>query len=72
MDKETLARCCDPFFSTKLQGRGMGLPAVLGIVRSHDGGIEIISQEGVGTTFRIYLPRTEQPPSPRTPPRVPK
>lgn len=56
MDAETLARLFDPFFSTKLSGRGLGLAVVQGIVRSHAGGIKVESREGEGTTFRVLFP----------------
>jgi len=56
MDEQTLQRIFDPFFSTKFTGRGLGMSAVLGIVRSHQGSIRIISQPGSGTTVRVYLP----------------
>ncbi len=64
IDKETLARIFDPFFSTKFQGRGLGLPVVLGILRSHGGAICIDSKPGVGTTFRTYWPTTTAAPTP--------
>ena len=56
MEAETLARIFDPFFSTKFAGRGLGLAAVLGIVRGHKGALKVSSQPGQGTTFRILLP----------------
>ena len=60
MSNETLSRLFEPFFSTKFQGRGMGLAATLGIVRSHGGGITVESGPGVGTTFRVYWQVAEE------------
>ncbi len=56
MDEDTLSKIFDPFFSTKFTGRGLGMSAVLGIVRGHNGAIEIDSKLGQGTSFRIYFP----------------
>jgi signal transduction histidine kinase len=56
IDEATKARIFDPFFSTKFTGRGLGLAAVLGIVRGHHGGISFSSQPGRGTTFQVYFP----------------
>lgn len=56
---EVRRRMFDPFFSTKFTGRGMGLAAVQGIVRAHQGVMEVHSAPGRGTSFRIYLPAAE-------------
>jgi PAS domain S-box-containing protein len=57
MDRDTVERVFDPFFTTKFTGRGLGLPAVLGIVRGHKGALRVTSAAGVGTTVRALLPR---------------
>jgi len=56
MDGETRERVFEPFFSTKFTGRGLGMAAVLGIVRGHHGAIGIESESGRGTTVRVLLP----------------
>ncbi|MBD3868811.1 MAG: PAS domain-containing protein [Acidobacteria bacterium] len=56
MDQSVLSRLFDPFFTTKFTGRGLGLSAVLGIVRSHRGALKIRSAEGQGSTFLVLFP----------------
>jgi len=56
MEENTLKRVFDPFFTTKTSGRGLGLAATLGIVRTHGGHLTVRSVRGDGTTFRAYFP----------------
>ena len=62
---QDLEKVLDPFFSTKVTGRGMGLAVVLGIVRTHEGCIAIKSEPDHGSTFRVFLPLSLQTPENR-------
>ena len=61
MDAATQARMFEPFYSTKFTGRGLGLAAVQGIVRSHGGAIHVTSAPGAGTAVVVWLPACEAP-----------
>jgi len=56
MDEATKFRIFEPFYTTKFTGRGLGMSAVLGIIKSHGGAMQLFSQLGQGTTFKVYLP----------------
>ncbi len=56
MDADIIPKIFDPFFTTKFTGRGLGLAALLGIVRAHDGAVVVMSQKGEGTHVRLLFP----------------
>jgi PAS domain S-box-containing protein len=61
MNKEIIDRIFDPFFTTKETGTGLGLSTVVGIIKSHEGAINVYSEVGHGSCFRIYLPAIDSP-----------
>ena len=61
MDDPTLSQVFDPFFTTKHDGRGLGLSAVMGVVRSHAGALQVESSRGHGSSFRVLLPVSRLP-----------
>ncbi len=73
MDGDTIARLFEPFFTTKFTGRGLGMSAVMGIMKSHHGALYVESKPGSGTTVRVLFPATdtmavESSPAPSTAP----
>lgn len=68
MDETVLDRIFEPFFTTRDEGHGLGLAAVIGIVREHRGTLSVESQHGQGSTFRVFLPldtSADETPTPR-------
>ena len=61
MTPEIIARIFDPFYTTKFTGRGLGLSALLGILRSHDGSLKVYSEPGQGTSMQVFLPALAGP-----------
>jgi two-component system cell cycle sensor histidine kinase/response regulator CckA len=62
IDRETRHHLFEPFFTTKASGHGLGLAAVIGIVRAHGGGVRVMSTPGAGATFQIMWPAAQTEP----------
>jgi CheY-like chemotaxis protein len=69
MTPETIAKIFDPFYTTKFAGRGLGLAAVQGIIRSHHGGLKVRSAPDRGSIFTLFLPATAVAPAEAAQPR---
>jgi PAS domain S-box-containing protein len=67
MSSDVMTRIFDPFFTTKATGRGLGLSAMLGILKGHGAGLCITSEEGLGSSFRLCFPASEEPTVPAIP-----
>lgn len=59
IEKEMLNNIFNPFFTTKTGGTGLGLMVVQGIIRDHEGWVEVESEVGQGSIFRVYLPKAD-------------
>lgn len=68
MDTETQIRIFEPFYTTKFVGRGLGMSSTLGIIKSHNGTLQLSSTPGAGSIFRVYLPLPAVPGSAETTP----
>ena len=72
MEEATLARVFEPFFTTKFTGRGLGLPALLGITRGHGAALRVKSAPGEGSVFTLYFPPFDGAPQPERPRTAPE
>ncbi len=72
MTADVIDKMFDPFFTTKFTGRGLGLAVVQGVVRGHRGALQVRSEPGRGTTFRLVLPCSTKPAAAPVAPRRPE
>ena len=70
IDDETKKRIFEPFFTTKVTGHGLGMSAVLGIVKSYGGALQLTSSLGIGTTFKVFFPLSAVPNVVEAPSRI--